>query len=306
MSEPARDIPFDRRLDAAPGEVRQVSPLVRRLIAPNGGPFTFTGTCGYIVGQGRVAVIDPGPDDPAHLQAWLAALGDEKVAHILVTHTHRDHSPGARALRAATGAPIFGCAPHRPARALAAGEAATLDAANDLDHAPDHVMAEGERVQGDGYSLAALATPGHTMNHLCFSLEQEAALFSGDHVMAWSTSIVAPPDGAMGAYMAALEKLRGRAETIYWPGHGGPVREPQRFVRALLHHRWQREASILKVLKGGPRVIPDIVAAIYENLDPRLKGAAALSVFAHLEDLCARGVARAAGAPTLKAVYELA
>ena len=305
MTKSARDdIPFDRRLDAAPGELRQLSPLVRRLIARNGGPFTFTGTCTYIVGQGSVAVIDPGPDDAGHVAAMLGALAGERVAHILVTHTHRDHSPAARALKAATGAPIVGCAPHARARALALGETAALDAANDRGHAPDHVMADGERLQGQGYALTALATPGHTMNHLCFALAEEASLFSGDHVMAWSTTIVAPPDGAMGAYMASLEKLRGRTEAVYWPGHGGPVREPRRFVRALLHHRWQREASILNALKASPRAIPDIVARIYENLDPRLQGAAALSVFAHLEDLCARGVARADGAVTLGALYE--
>ena len=305
MSQPAEDVPYDRRVDAAPGELRQVSPLVRRLIAPNGGPFTFTGTCSYIIGQGSVAVIDPGPEDAAHLAALLTALQGETVVHILVTHTHRDHSPGARALKAVTGAPIIGCAPHWQARALAAGEPAHLDAANDKDYAPDHALADGETVSGQGYTLGALATPGHTMNHLCFSLAEENTLFSGDHVMAWSTSIVAPPDGSMGAYMASLDKLRGRPETIYWPGHGGPVNEPQRFVRALAHHRRQREVSILNCLKVGPRGVAQIVERIYDNLDPRLKGAAALTVFAHLEDLCARGEAGAAGAVTLDGVYAL-
>lgn len=305
MSSPAEDVPYDRRVDAAPGELRQLTPLVRRLIAPNGGPFTFTGTCTYIVGQGSVAVIDPGPEDAAHLSALLSALQGETVAHILVTHTHRDHSPGARALKAATGAPIIGCAPHWRARPLAAGETAHLDAANDKGYAPDRILADGEALRGQDYALSALATPGHTMNHLCFALAEENALFSGDHVMAWSTSIVAPPDGAMGAYLASLDKLRGRAESVYWPGHGGPVTEPQRFVRALAHHRRQREASILNCLQDGPCGIPQIVGRIYENLDPRLKGAAALSVFAHLEDLCARGRTRTAGAAALEGVYAL-
>ena len=296
-------IPYDRRVDAAPGEVRQVSPLVRRLIAPNGGPFTFTGTCTYIVGQGSVAVIEPGPDSAVHIAALLGALAGERVAHILVTHTHRDHSPGARALQVATGALIVGCAPHTPARALALGEVSLLDAANDMDHAPARILGDGEELHGAGYTLTALATPGHTMNHLCFALRQENALFSGDHVMAWSTSIVAPPDGSMGAYMASLDKLRGRSEGVYWPGHGGPVNEPQRFVRALAHHRRQREMSILNCLKNGPRHIPQIVERIYENLDARLKGAAALSVFAHLEDLHTRDLVFADGAVTLTATY---
>ena len=300
---PADDIPYDRRVDAQPGELRQLTPLVRRLIAPNGGPFTFTGTCTYIVGRGRVAVIDPGPDNGAHHAALLGALQGESVAHIMVTHTHRDHSPGARALQAATGAPVIGCAPHFAARELAQGESHMLDAANDLDYAPDRILGDGEAIDGDGYSLAALATPGHTMNHLCLALAQENALFSGDHVMAWSTSIVAPPDGAMGAYMESLEKLRGRPEAVYWPGHGGPVNEPQRFVRALIHHRRQREVSILNCLAQGPRAIPQIVERIYENLDARLKGAAALSVFAHLEDLCARGLVATQDAVTLSAIY---
>ena len=297
------DIPYNRAM-LPPGRTQQLSPLVRRLVAPNGGPFTFTGTCSYLVGAGKsLAVVDPGPDDPVHVAALLAAVGSARVAHILVTHTHRDHSPAASALKAATGAPVLGCAPHFSARELASGEIHRLDAANDRAYAPDHVLADGEAVAGEGYALRALATPGHTMNHLCFALEEERALFSGDHVMAWSTSIVAPPDGSMSAYMASLEVLRGRGERVYWPGHGGPVEEPQRFVRALAHHRRQREHSILNRLAQGDRRIHEIVAAIYETLDPRLKGAAALSVFAHLEDLVARGLARAEGAATLEAEY---
>lgn len=302
MSEIETDpIPFDRA-PAPAGVVERVSPLVRRLIAPNGGPFTFTGTCSYIVGEAHVAVIDPGPEDPAHVAALLAAIGAAKVEHILVTHTHRDHSPAAALLRAATGAKISGCAPHAFARVPRAGEAA-LDVANDHFYAPDHVLADDELLGGFGYQLRAIATPGHTMNHLCFALETENALFSGDHVMAWSTSIVAPPDGSMGAYMASLERLRGRPETLYWPGHGGPVTEPARFVRALAHHRRQREHAILGRLARGDRRIEAIVAAIYENLDARLKGAAALSVLAHLEDLMARGLARSHGDDPHRADY---
>ncbi|MFE1601119.1 MBL fold metallo-hydrolase [Methylobacterium sp. ID0610] len=285
------------------GRIEAVSPLVRRLVCPNGGPFTQTGTCTYVVGHGRVAVIDPGPGEAGQVEALLAALGSETVTAIVVTHTHRDHSPGARALKAATGAPIVGCGPHRAARALRGSEQNLLDAAGDCDHRPDREMRDGDVLDGPGWTLRALETPGHTMNHLAFALPEEETLFSGDHVMAWSTSIVAPPDGAMGAYMASLDRLKGRSERIYWPGHGGPVREPQRFVRALSHHRRAREAAVLDRLATGDRTIPALVAQIYQGLDPRLKGAAALSVFAHLEDLVGRGLAATDGEPTLEGEY---
>ncbi|MGX7708318.1 MBL fold metallo-hydrolase [Methylobacterium sp. Gmos1] len=285
------------------GRVEAVSPLVRRLVCPNAGPFTQSGTCTYLVGHGRVAVIDPGPDHPEHRAALLAALGTETVEAILVTHTHRDHSPGARPLAAVTGAPIVGCGPHRPARAVRGAEQGRLDAAGDADHRPDRELAEGEDVSGPGWTLTALATPGHTMNHLAFALAEEDALFSGDHVMAWSTSIVAPPDGSMGAYMASLDRLRGRSEGVYWPGHGGPVRDPQRFVRGLLTHRRARETGILDRLAAGERTIPGLVAALYSGLDPMLRPAAALSVFAHLEDLVERGRVVTDGPPALDGEY---
>jgi glyoxylase-like metal-dependent hydrolase (beta-lactamase superfamily II) len=297
----ADDIPFDRSPAAPSGEVVRLSPRVRRLIAPNKGPFTFTGTCTYIVGEGDVAVIDPGPDDDAHLAKLLAALRLENVEAILVTHSHRDHSPAARRLQDATGAPIIGCAKHVPHPDPPSGRA---DAGHDADYKPDHVMRDGETHLGDGFSLRAVATPGHASNHLAFALPEENGLFSGDHVMAWSTTIVAPPDGNMRDYMASLEKLRARDDAIYWPGHGGPVLDPQRFVRGLAVHRRQRETAILGRIAAGDRQIPGIVAAIYESLDPRLTGAACLSVLAHLEDLVARGLVRSdRGAATLEAVY---
>jgi glyoxylase-like metal-dependent hydrolase (beta-lactamase superfamily II) len=283
-------IEFDRSATAPPGEVVQLSPLVRRLIAGNGGPMTFTGTCSYIVGQGQVAIIDPGPEDAAHLAGLLSAVSGETVRHIVVTHTHRDHSPGARALKAATGAKIVGCGPHRPFRELAAGEAIRLDAAADAEHRPDQVMAEGDAVTGPGWTLASIATPGHTANHLAFALPEEETLFSGDHVMAWSTTIVAPPDGSMAAYMASVEKLRGMEHALYRPGHGGPVSEPQRFLRGLVQHRRQREAAILGRLRAGDERIAEMVPPIYQGLPPALHGAAALSVLAQLEDLVARGL----------------
>ncbi len=302
----AEEARFDLALDAPAGRLMRVSPRIRRLVAPNPGPFTSTGTCVYVVGEGEVALIDPGPDDPAHVETLLAALDGERIAKILVTHTHRDHSPAARAVQKATGAEILGCAPHFSARELALGETNKLDAANDLDYRPDRILADGEILAGPGYVLRAIATPGHTMNHLCFELAEEKALFTGDHIMAWSTSIVAPPDGAMRPYLNSLELLRGCDHSVYWPGHGGPVAQPQRFLRALLHHRRAREISILAALVQGPLAIPDIVAKVYEKLDPRLNGGAALTTLAHLEDLCARKLIRTDGTPQLAGVFRRA
>ncbi|GJD72864.1 MBL fold metallo-hydrolase [Methylobacterium goesingense] len=304
QNEPApRDEPaFEAALPPS-GETVRLSPLVRRRVAPNGGPFTASGTCSYIVGTDEVAVIDPGPEDASHIAALEAACAGRRLVAILVTHTHRDHSPGARLLQARTGAPILGCGPHRAARALAEGEVAHLDASADRAYRPDRELGDGETVAGAGWTLEAVATPGHTMNHLAFALPEEALLFSGDHVMAWSTSIVAPPDGAMNAYMDSLERLRTRAETTYWPGHGGPVRDPRRFVRGLAAHRRQREASIRARIEAGDRDIPAIVGAIYQGLAPGLRGAAALSVLAHLEDLVARGVVVSDGSPRIEGRY---
>jgi glyoxylase-like metal-dependent hydrolase (beta-lactamase superfamily II) len=295
-------IPFDRS-EPQPGRLEQVSPLLRRWVLPNPGPFTFTGTCAYVVGQGKVAVVDPGMGRAGEVEALLKALGRETVSDIVVTHTHRDHSPAARELKRLTGAPISGCGPHRAARALHMGERNILDASADMDHAPDRGMADGDVLAGEGFTLTAVATPGHTMNHLCFRLAEENALLSGDHVMAWSTSIVAPPDGSMGAYMASLEKLRGGGEGVYWPGHGGPVREPERYLRAIIGHRKMREASILAALKTRPAAIPALVDALYAGLAPNLKRAAGLSVYAHLEDLVVRGLAATDGDPSLDGIY---
>jgi len=268
-------------------EVAQVSPLVRRLVAPNASPYTFNGTCTYVLGRGDVAILDPGPDDDPHLAAILAATRGEKIETILVTHTHRDHSPLAARLRELTGARLVGASPYAPHGGGGDGP----DSSHDLDYAPDAILADGYLYKGPGFSLETIATPGHCSNHLCFALVEENALFSGDHVMGWSTSVVIPPDGSMGAYMASLEKLRGRDERIYWPGHGGPVVDPQRYLRALVHHRRQREASILSALADGGKTIPAIVARVYAGLDPKLERAAGLSTEAHLEDLIERGLA---------------
>ena len=298
----AEDIPFDRSMPAKPHVVTQVSPLLRRLIANNGGPFTFTGTCTYLVGAGReVVVVDPGPVDRLHRDAILAAVGSARLTAILVTHTHKDHAPGAADLKALTGAPVLGCA--RPWRTEGGADAAVLDATHDMTYAPDRVLAEGDVVAGPDFRLTAVATPGHTANHLAFALEEENALLSGDHVMAWSTTVVAPPDGAMRAYMASLDKLQARSDSTYWPGHGGPVRNPQRFVRALAGHRRQREQAILQRLRDGDRTIPTIVRAIYTGLAPALRGGASLTVLAHLEDLVERGLVRTSGAPAIAAEF---
>lgn len=300
------EITFDKTTEPA-GQLVELSPLVRRLIAGNAGPMTFTGTCSYVVGRGRVAIIDPGPDDPDHVARLLEAVSGETVSHIVVTHTHRDHSPAVRAIRAATGAQIVGCGPHRAASELSLGEQNPLDAAADRDYRPDHAMRDGDVITGPGWSLAAVETPGHTANHLAFTLAEEESLFSGDHVMAWSTSVIAPPDGSMAAFMQSVEKLQGLHHQRYWPGHGGPVLEPQRFLRGLVQHRRQREAAILSRIGAGDETIAIMVPAIYRGLSPRLHGAAALSVLAQIEMLVADGTLRCSDpAPLLSSRYRLA
>lgn len=278
------------------GLAEQCEPLVRRVLAPNASPYTFTGTQTYLVGaDGDVAVIDPGPADTGvpghadtngagHVEAILAAVGSAQVAAILCTHTHRDHSPAAAKLKALTGAPIIGCAPltiedHGP----------RADTAFDPDYAPDRVLTDGERLTGEGWTIQAVATPGHTSNHLCYAVIESGALFTGDHVMAWSTSVVSPPDGDMRAYMASLQKLHDRADRIYYPAHGPAVTKPRQLVRGMLGHRRSREAQILRLLDHGPLRIADMVPRMYKGLDPRLTGAAGRSVLAHLIDLHNRG-----------------
>lgn len=303
------EIAFDRTPPGVSGRLEPVAPGVRRIVANNPGPFTFTGTCTYVVGEGEVSVIDPGPEDQAHVEALLEALGDERVRQILVTHTHRDHSPAARLLAAATGAPILGCGPHRASRALRTGESAMLDASADQEHAPTRILADGESVDGADHGFTVIATPGHTANHLAFALRdaggaETGIVFSGDHVMAWSTTIVAPPDGAMGPYLASLERLIAReGDQVYLPGHGGAVAQPHRFTRGLLQHRRQRENQVMDFLAKGPGRITEIVAQNYPGLQPALLGAAALSVFAHVEDLIGRGLVSAEGEVELGALF---
>lgn len=289
-------------MSAPAGDAVRVSPLVRRVVAPNPGPFTFKGTCSYIVGGGDVAIVDPGPADPRHIENLLTAIRGERLRYILVTHTHRDHSPGARALKEATGAAILGCAAYTPPEDIAV-TGPGLDASHDTAYAPDVASREGDRLDLGDATIVALETPGHTANHLCFSLLEEKALFTGDHIMGWATTVIAPPDGSMRDYMTSIERLRARDDVIYWPGHGDPVRDPPRYLRALVHHRRAREAAILQRLDAGDEKIVEMVARIYESVDKRLHGAAAMTVFAHLEDLVARRIVESDGPPTLTARY---
>lgn len=268
-----------------PGVAEQLERLVVRVLAPNPSPFTYTGTQTHLVGTTDLAVIDPGPDDAGHVEALVRAIAGRPVVAIVITHTHRDHSPAARALKLATGAPIVGCAP------LALDDLGPrADASFDADYAPDRVLGEGESVSGEGWTLIAVATPGHTSNHLAFALPEAGALFSGDHVMGWSTTIVSPPDGDMAAYMASLDKLMHRDDRIYYPAHGDPVENPRRLVRGMIGHRKQREGQILRLLSAQPQAIAAMVERMYVGIDPRLFPAAERSVLAHLIDLRDRGL----------------
>jgi glyoxylase-like metal-dependent hydrolase (beta-lactamase superfamily II) len=270
-------------VEAPYAKLESVEPGIARVLAHNPSAFTYYGTQTYLVGDDEVAVIDPGPDLPEHVEALEQAIGGRPLVAIMCTHTHRDHSPAARPLAERMGAPIVGCA---PLSLETVGPRA--DASFDGDYAPDRVLRDGESLDVDGKSISAVATPGHTSNHLCFAYE--GALFTGDHVMGWSTTVVVPPDGDMAAYMQSLDKLRQREDRVYYPAHGPAVTNPQQYVRHLAGHRMQRERQILKLVGERPRPIPDIVANAYPGLDPRLVAAAGGSVFAHLLDLERRGI----------------
>ncbi|MGO7587838.1 MBL fold metallo-hydrolase [Rhizobium leguminosarum] len=301
MDSPAFDLAFE----PAYGQAVPVVSGVERVTANNPGPFTFFGTNSYFVGSSSVAVIDPGPEDEAHYQALMAALGGRAVTHIFVSHTHRDHSPLSLRLQAATGAVTVGQGPHRPARPLRDGEINPFSESSDISFVPDLALGDGETIAGDGWSLRAVLTPGHTANHAAFALAGRDILFSGDHVMAWSTSIVAPPDGSMADYMESLERLIAREDRLLLPGHGGPVTEPTSFLRALKAHRLRREQAVLARVQAGDQRIAEMVKVIYRDTDPKLHGAAALSVLAHIENLMERGEIAADGPPSLAATYRL-
>lgn len=294
---------FDSSFSPAHGHAVDLGHGIMRLTANNPSAFTFHGTNSYIVGRDTLAVIDPGPADEAHYRALLAAIAGRPVSHIFVSHTHRDHSPLAARLKAELGALTVAEGPHRPARPYHAGETNALEASADTDFTPDIALADGTAIEGDGWTLQGIHTPGHAANHMAFALKGTDILFSADHVMAWATSIVAPPDGSMSDYMASLDRLLARDDGVYLPGHGGPVTKPAAFVRGLRAHRKMRERAILERVMQGDRTIPDMVRAIYRDTDPRLHGAAALSVLAHLEDLVGRGEVVTEGNPSLGGLY---
>jgi glyoxylase-like metal-dependent hydrolase (beta-lactamase superfamily II) len=279
-------IPFDRSFEAPYGESLGVSPLVRRVLAPNPGPFTFRGTGVYLVGTNDVAVIDPGPDLPEHIESLKRALAGKSLTHILVTHTHSDHSPAARALKEWSGARTYAYGAHGAGKAE---EGVVVEEGGDMDFVPDIHLKDGHVIKGNGFTFECVFSPGHTSNHMCYALAEEKALFTGDHVMGWSTTVVAPPDGDMRSYMASLRKLLARKDAVLWPTHGGPVRDPQPYLSAYIDHRLEREAQILACLQDGIATIPEIVARIYADVDKRLHPAAARSVLAHLIQLNEEG-----------------
>jgi glyoxylase-like metal-dependent hydrolase (beta-lactamase superfamily II) len=296
-------IPYVRDIQFEYGRTDPVSPLIRRVIANNPGPFTFTGTGTYIVGHGQVAVIDPGPRDPAHLEAILMATAGERVTHILVTHHHMDHSPLAARLKERTGATVYGCkapppsGPHAQVR---------LEAGADGDFIPDVSVCAGGEIGGAGWTFEAIPTPGHTSNHICYALKEENAAFTGDHIMGWSTTVITPPDGDMTAYMQSLERIRAGRYATLWPTHGPPVREVDAFLDAYIAHRRAREAQILEGLAAGPARIGELVPRLYADVDPRLHPAAGWSMLAHMIDLVRRGVVAAEGEPAIGSLYRLA
>ena len=295
-------IPFDRDFEPPYAAVERLAPGLRRVTARNGGPFTFRGTGTYIVGDGAVAVIDPGPDLPEHVDALLKALDGETVSHIVITHTHLDHSPAAKALKAATGAPTYGYGPHGAGKRE---RGVTVEAGGDMDFVPDVVVRDGDTVEGRGWRLQALHTPGHTSNHLCFRWADTNQLFSGDHVMGWSTSVISPPDGDMGDYMASLDRLLGRPEGLYWPTHGPAIRAPETFVRGFIAHRREREDQLLACLKDGVGRIDQMVPRVYADVAPALHAAAARSLYATVIHLVETGRAACDGEPTVDAAYRL-
>lgn len=296
-------LPVDRSYDPVYAEAVEISPRIRRVLARNPSPFTFYGTGTYVVGRGKVAVIDPGPLLPEHVDALSRVLAGETVTHILVTHTHTDHSPAAAPLQAATGARTYGYGPHGAGKKL---EGVAVEEGGDMTFEPDVRVGDGSVIEGDGWTVDCVYTPGHTSNHICYGLREEQALFSGDHVMGWSTTVIVPPDGDMAQYFASLRTLQARADHIYYPTHGNPIAAPGDFVGRLIAHRIAREAQIEACLRAGLATIADMVPVIYSEIDPHLHPAAAMSVLAHLQHMTATGRIVTAGAPTAHGVYRLA
>lgn len=307
-------IPFRRELAFEYGVASRIAPDVRRVVANNPSAFTLYGTGTYIVGRGSVAVIDPGPADQAHVDALLRATAGERITHMVVTHTHRDHSPGCRLLAAHTDAKICGFGPHGAGRRHAgqtAGPQAQVEEGGDTDFDPEVALRDGDTIEGDGWSLDCVHTPGHTANHLCFAFRSrhgpaERLLFTGDHVMGWSTSVISPPDGDMGSYLASLDRLLVRDDTVYWPTHGPAIEDPKPHVRAFIAHRRERERQIIDALEAGPQRIADLVPRLYAGVHPGLHGAAARSMFAAMALLVERGDVAHDGELAADATFALA
>jgi len=295
-------IPFVRDITFEYGACDRLTPLIRRVVANNPGPFTFMGTGTYIIGNGEVAVIDPGPDMDDHLEAILAATAGETITHIFVTHNHMDHSPLARPLAARTGATIYACAQ----QGVPTEAEVRLEAGDDRVFTPDVGLCDGGTFSGGDWTMEAIPTPGHTSNHICYALHEENALFSGDHIMGWSTTVISPPDGDMGDYFDSLDRVKARNFEIIWPTHGPPITEPGPFVQAYIDHRRAREAQILAALAGGHTQIKPMVADLYKAVDARLHPAAAHSVMAHMVQLVKEGRVLCDGAPALDSEYRLA
>ncbi len=296
----AGDIPFNRELDFEYRAVSELTPLIRRVVAENPSAFTLYGTGTYIIGRGQVAIIDPGPAMDDHVDALLQAVAGEQVSHLLITHTHIDHSPAAKAVQQRTGATTYGFGPHGGGR-----DGPQVEEGGDHSFTPDVAIGDGDVIAGPGWTVEAVHTPGHTSNHLCFALAEADVLFSGDHVMGWSTTVVSPPDGDMTAYMASLDKLLARDDGRYWPTHGPAIDQPQDYVQAYKRHRHAREAALLASLKSGAKAIPDMVAEIYAEVPKHLHGAAGRSVLAHLIHLNREGRVNCDGDPAAASIFYL-
>ncbi|MYH15811.1 MAG: MBL fold metallo-hydrolase [Gammaproteobacteria bacterium] len=299
----ATSIPFRRELDFSYGEVSEIAPGIRRVIAENPSPFTLYGTGTYILGSGEVAVIDPGPADGAHIANLLEALEGETISHILITHTHMDHSPGCRLLQAHTDAKSYAYGPHGAGKLE---QGVPVEEGGDMEFEPDELVGDGDVLTGGDWSVECVYTPGHTSNHMCYQLRESKALFTGDHVMGWSTSIISPPDGDMGAYMASLDRLLERDDAVYWPTHGPCIDDPKPHVRAFVEHRLARERQIIECVQKGVHRIEDMVPMMYTELPEFMYPAAARSVLASMEHLVGNGTLKADGDVHLQAAYQLA
>ncbi|MCZ6889735.1 MAG: MBL fold metallo-hydrolase [Gammaproteobacteria bacterium] len=296
----AVEIPYKRDLEFEYGEAATLTPLIRRVIANNPSPFTLYGTGTYILGHGNVAVIDPGPADPAHIDAIVSATEGETITHMLVTHTHMDHSPGCQLLSEHCDAKTYAYGGHGSGKIE---QGVQIEEGGDMDFEPDVLVKHGDVIDGGDWSVECVYTPGHTSNHICYQLREEHLLFTGDHVMGWSTSIISPPDGDMRAYMASLDLLLDRNDSVYWPTHGPCITETKQHVQAFIAHRHERESQILSCIEKGVHVIKEMVPIIYTGYPEYMFPAAGRSVFAAIEYMVQRGELSCEGELSLEARY---